>query len=629
MRRLLAASVLIVSAAAPIAAAADAALPTTATYIVALHPDPAAAVTEANDLTHAHGGHVDDVVEYALDGFIVTATATQAAALARDPRVAYVERDRPVTADAQTTPTGITRIGAAANTALRINGVDSARADVDVAIVDTGIDFQHPDLNVAGGVNCMGTAGCTAGGDDDNFHGTHVAGIVGAIDNGIGVVGVAPGARLWAVKVLDSLRNGTVADVIRGIDWVTAHAATIEVANLSLGVSGFSQAMYDSIQAAVTHGVAFAVAAGNSHINVVWVSPASFNNVLTVSALADFDGRSGGLAANNCVDDAGDVDDTFANFSNFGPVDMVAPGVCINSTVPLEKGSYGRLTGTSMAAPHVAGALALLARASNPNTAADVIDLYRSVIAAGAFDWTDDSGDGVTEPRLDVSNSALFSIGVPPSCAAIGTTGLLGAWKGDATVAALAGPALQGSSSFGVGEVGQGFLLDSASSLAVPNLPSVSSGVTVEAWLRPTDTLRAQAVISRWNDVDEHGRSFRLAVLNGGLIEWSTDDTTPRRPETLRSAASTLFDGGLHHVAATWDATTMTLYVDGIAIASKPSQGGVLEPAVASQLRLGTEDGPGDPLHLSGVLDEPSVWSRALTAAEVVAVFDAASAGRC
>jgi subtilisin family serine protease len=112
----------------------------------------------------------------------------------------------------QTVPTGIQRIFADTNANIDIDGTDDFRVDVDVAVIDTGVDFQHPDLNVVGGVNCAGGSPfgqLHAGGDDDHYHGTHVAGTIAAIDNGIGVVGVAPGARLWAVKVLNSRAAAT------------------------------------------------------------------------------------------------------------------------------------------------------------------------------------------------------------------------------------------------------------------------------------------------------------------------------------------------------------------------------------------------------------------------------------
>jgi subtilisin len=146
---------------------------------------------------------------------------------------------------------------------------------------------------------------------------------------------------------------------------------------MSLGGSGYNQAEYDAIQGAVNKGVAFAVAAGNSDADAKNYSPAAFNNVLTVSALADFNGAPGGGAAPTCRNDQ---DDTLADFSNWGSaVDIAAPGVCILSTYPLEKGEYGTISGTSMASPHVAGALALLASANNPANATDVSNLYNQV----------------------------------------------------------------------------------------------------------------------------------------------------------------------------------------------------------------------------------------------------------
>jgi subtilisin len=361
------------------------------------------------DVAKAHGLEVRLQYGHALKGMAAVVPPGRLAALQNDPRVAYVEPDVEVTIAAQSMPTGIPRIFADTNPNIGIDGNDDYRVDVDVAVLDTGVDFQHPDLNVVGGINCVliSRLGCTAGGDDDHYHGTHVAGTIAAIDNGTGVVGVAPGARIWAVKVLNAQGSGSLSTVIGGIDWVTANAATIEVANMSLGGFGYSQAEYDAIQAAVNAGVAFAVSAGNSAANAALYSPASFNNVLTTSALADFDGLPGGLGAQTC---RVDVDDTLADFSNWGAaVDIAAPGVCILSTYPIEQGSYGTISGTSMASPHVAGALALLASANNPGNAANVFDLYNQVKNAGNFNWVDDSGDGIKEPLLDLSNHSLFN----------------------------------------------------------------------------------------------------------------------------------------------------------------------------------------------------------------------------
>lgn len=359
----------------------------------------------------AYGLQVGFVYGHALKGFSAVVPAGRLAALQHDPRVAYVVEDMERSIDAQALPTGIQRIFADENSNIDIDGSDDYRVDVDVAVIDTGIDFQHPELNVMGGINCtlgnLFTAKCDVGGDDDHYHGTHVAGTIAAIDNGDGVAGVAPGARLWAVKVLNKRGSGYTSWIVAGIDWVAANAGTIEVANMSLGGSGFNQAEYDAIQGAVNKGVAFAVSAGNSDANASNYSPAAFDNVLTVSALADFNGLPGGGAAPTCRTDQ---DDTLADFSNWGSaVDIAAPGVCILSTYPIEQGSYGTISGTSMASPHVAGALALLASRSNPSNASDVYNLYNQVKNAGNYNWTDDSGDGIKEPLLDVSNTTIFN----------------------------------------------------------------------------------------------------------------------------------------------------------------------------------------------------------------------------
>lgn len=384
-------------------------------WIVVLEDEPGSVPAVASEMARAHGGDVGFVYEHALRGFSVTLPARAAAALARNPRVAYVQPNRTVTIQAQATPTGIDRAFASGNANLDIDATDDARVDVDVAVIDTGIDFEHPDLDVVGGVTCREsggprwsrTASCSSGGDDDHYHGTHVAGTIGAIDNGDGVVGIAPGARLHAVKVLSSSGSGSEAMVVAGIDWVAANAGTIEVANMSLGGSGYSQAEYDAIQGAVEAGVAFAVAAGNDGAAASNFSPAAFDNVLTVSALADFDGAPGGNGSPTC---RSDQDDTLADFSNWGSaVDIAAPGVCIRSTYPVEQGGYGTISGTSMASPHAAGALAILASADNPGNASDVDALYDAVVAAGNLDWTDDSGDGTKERLLDLSDATLFA----------------------------------------------------------------------------------------------------------------------------------------------------------------------------------------------------------------------------
>jgi subtilisin family serine protease len=365
--------------------------------------------TAMNSLAAANSLQVANVYRYALNGFAASIPPARLNALRSDPRVAYVEANQVWSIQAQTVPTGITRSFAASNPNLDIDGVDDLRVDVDVAVIDTGIDLDHPDLYVFRSTNCVSTnpfrARCGSGGNDGNGHGTHVAGTIAALDNGSGVVGVAPGARLWAVRVLNNSGSGYTNQIIAGIDYVTANAASIEVANMSLGCECTSQAQADAISRSINAGVVYVVAAGNSDKNASTFSPANHPDVVTVSALADFNGLAGGGAASTC---RVDQDDTLADFSNFGSlVEIAAPGVCIYST--WLDGGYNTISGTSMASPHAAGAAAILASRSNPNNRTDVLSIRATLVSEGNFNWTDDSGDGIKEPLLDLSDSAVFN----------------------------------------------------------------------------------------------------------------------------------------------------------------------------------------------------------------------------
>ena len=367
-------------------------------YIVVLKDD-ADAEGVAAELAKSHGlGHIYTYM-YALRGFAATIPAERLGAVKNDPRVAFVSEDRTVSTAAkpgsvqppQSLPTGIDRVNA--------ENKENKGAGVHVAVVDTGIDLKHPDLkdNIAGGKNC--STGRSY--NDGNGHGTHVAGTIAALENSIGVVGVAPEAKLWAVRVLDNSGSGTWSSVICGIDFVTANAPAnggpITVANMSLGGSGTSDnncgntnndALHNAICRARDAGVTFVVAAGNSAKDVSGFVPAAYDDaVITVSALADSDGKEGGLGSATSYG----ADDTFASFSNFGSVvDLGAPGVSILST--WKGGAYNTISGTSMASPHVAGAAALYL-AANPGAAwtavRDALAALGEVLGAG---HTDPSG---------------------------------------------------------------------------------------------------------------------------------------------------------------------------------------------------------------------------------------------
>jgi subtilisin family serine protease len=194
---------------------------------------------------------------------------------------------------------------------------------------------------------------------DNNGHGSHVAGIAAALDNDQGIVGVAPGARIWAVKVLDANGSGSFSDVICGLNWVAQASGTIDVVNLSLSGAGGdgpceSSALHQAICNVVNSGIPVVVAAGNQGTDASTRVPASFDQVITVSGMGDSDGAPGHLGPTTC---SGLADDTFLPFSNYGAdVDVAAPGDCIYSL--WTEGKVRRQSGTSSASPHVAGAVA-------------------------------------------------------------------------------------------------------------------------------------------------------------------------------------------------------------------------------------------------------------------------------
>ncbi|HKY74161.1 MAG TPA: S8 family serine peptidase, partial [Patescibacteria group bacterium] len=312
----------------------------------------------ANEMARTHGLSIEHVYTTALKGFSGTVPQARLGKIKDDGRVQFVSEDRVVEAFAQTTPTGVMRVRASAN--------PNKGTGIGVAVIDTGIDLTHPDLQA----NIVANYSCIRGkktGNDDNGHGSHVAGTIAALNNATGAVGVAPEAKLIAVKVLNSAGSGTWSSIICGIDWVTANAGkfNIKVANMSLGGSGSSDdncgntnsdALHKAIcKSTATSGVTYVVAAGNNSTNASASVPASYNDtVITVSALADSDGQSGGLGLPTSYG----ADDTFASFSNYGSViDLGAPGVSIYST--WKGGGYNTISGTSMASPHVAGSAAL------------------------------------------------------------------------------------------------------------------------------------------------------------------------------------------------------------------------------------------------------------------------------
>jgi len=282
--------------------------------------------------------------------------AAAAAALAADPRVLQVDDDQPIEAIGKpapapfplTEPTGYRLIGS------KLTNNEGAGAYV--AVIDTGVSIGHPDLDAnvvkALGKDCVNEPNQVPT-NDLNGHGTHVAGTIAAVHNGIGVYGVGSAIKIIPVKVLNKRGSGSWSSIICGIDHVTSlRNGTINsldtlAANMSLGGSGSDTdtSLRRAIDASVAAGVTYAVAAGNESDDAANHVPSSYDAVITVSAYQDKDGFI-------------NAEDTWAYFTNYGAdVDIAAPGVGIASTYL--SGGYKALNGTSMASPHVAAAAAM------------------------------------------------------------------------------------------------------------------------------------------------------------------------------------------------------------------------------------------------------------------------------
>ncbi len=314
----------------------------------------------------------------------VTLPAAAVARLRREAEVAYVEEDvvvealgdkvvdegkgRPgggTTPPPQQTPWGVDKVGAPLAWG-RTKG-----HGVEVVVNDTGIDLDHPDLalNVHGGVNYVRPG---AAPDDDNGHGSHVAGTIAAVDNAVGYVGVAPQAYLYAVKSLDRRGSGYTSDVAAGVDWARLNSK--QVVNMSLGSSASTTTMETACDEALAAGLVLVAAAGNSGDGDTstpeWSYPAAYASVISVGATWQ--------------------SDALASFSNTNSdVYVSAPGVYVPSTY--KNGGYATLSGTSMASPHVAGFVALLL--GDGVAAADVpAALQANVDDLGEQGW--DSGFG-------------------------------------------------------------------------------------------------------------------------------------------------------------------------------------------------------------------------------------------
>ena len=325
-------------------------------------------------------------------------------ALLKDPNVASIRPDIAVPPAEQVLPTGTNRIDADKNATKAGNG--SGAVAVDVAVFDTGV-IKHADLNVVGGKDCALNGSPYS---DVYGHGTPVAGIIGAKDNGIGTVGVAPGARIWALKVTNDTDGLAYASNVICAQEFVAATPQIRIINYSFAGPdyGFKETCFDGLTRQgfcelEKLGVTTFVAAGNASVSANNYAPSAWPEVITVSAYEDHDGKPGRLA--------GGFDDTFASFSNYGSVvDIAAPGAVIRSTSGRDPSGYENFHGTSAASPHAAGAAALLLAQRGISGKAATLDRLLKSAEEGPIPGDPDSSK---EPLINVASFGSGRMVIP------------------------------------------------------------------------------------------------------------------------------------------------------------------------------------------------------------------------
>jgi len=334
-------------------------------YIVVLDPMLIAAKQETSDkaavdLAEAYGGKVDKVYSSAIQGFSAEMSRQEAASMSADSRVLFIEEDAEifVTATQSNAPWGLDRVdqrnvplSTSYNYAKTGNGVN-------VYVLDTGLRTTHAEFG-GRATNVYDAVGDGQNGNDCHGHGTHVAGTIGGIN-----YGVAKNVNLYGIRVMGCTGSGTVSDAINGIDWLTANHISPAVANMSLGTSSPSELFDFVVASSIAAGVTYVIAAGNSNVSACQTSPGRTPNALTVGASTSLDTRWASSNYGSCLD-------------------IFAPGVGIRSSTYTSDTAFAIFSGTSMAAPHVAGAAALYLETHRTATPAEVGNALKTQATGG------------------------------------------------------------------------------------------------------------------------------------------------------------------------------------------------------------------------------------------------------
>jgi len=553
--------------------------------------DSVVAEHEADGVDVIHGW------DEAVPGFAAALSPTEVARLSADPDVVGVSIDHVVGVDSVTQPFppwGLDRIDQRDPPLDASYSYTSTGDGVTAYVVDTGIRTTHVEFTGRIAPGAFIDFGDGLGVEDCNGHGTHVSGTLGGTTSG-----VAKGVRIVPVKTFDCGGSAFVSDVIAGLSWIIAdHGPGVAaVVNMSLGTDVAAPLLDAAVDSVIADGIAVVVAAGNASIPACNVSPARVPDAITVAAT--------------------NIDDSRASYSNTGTCnDLFAPGTGIVSAGITSNTATAVKNGTSMAAPHVAG---VIARLLEDDPLATPTQVTTSIITT--------SDPGVIGRATGDRDRILYAAPEPPSCVSP-PAGIIAWWSGNGDVTAQVGTPLTGDAAFAPGVVGDGFAFDGRGWLSATGVPTGVVGFTFEAWTLPVRSPTVQTLAAKWDfpSTDDAARTFAVSLYPDDRLVVEIDETSARRPETLSARVPSLRDGAPHHIAVTWDQARIAIHVDGVETAAGPSQGGTLNPSPTVPITIG---GQVRGFPSATTIDEPTLYSRALSGAEIASVHRAGTAGKC